>query len=269
LIVHGDATQLQQVLMNLLNNARDAVSHVSHPTIHFSLKPFIATDDFIKRHPDIKGGRFAQLIISDNGSGISEMHMNKVFEPFFTTKEVGEGTGLGLAMVYGAVQSHGGIIEVEGGKGTDTAFHVYLPLTEEAGNSLQESEKTAIQGRGETILLVDDEESMRDTTGEVLNSLGYKVLMAGDGEQALQIFMAHQDDISLLITDIVMPNMGGIDLAKSTRLLNRKVPIIFATGYARDQAMSAGDPIEKSIVIGKPFQIAKLSQMIRKLIDSS
>ncbi len=268
LIIDGDATQLQQVLMNLLNNARDAISHVPQPKISCSLRPFVATADFKKAHPEIKGERFAVLNVSDNGEGIEEAHLQKVFEPFFTTKRVGEGTGLGLAMVYGAVQSHRGTIEVESEQGKGTAFHMYLPLIDGAGNALQEKDRSIIQGQGETILLVDDEDSMRSTTEEVLLSLGYKVLSAADGEQALEMFAARQHDISLVITDVVMPKMGGVDLAKAVRLLNKKVPIIFATGYAKDQVMTAGDQVEKSTTISKPFAFDQLSQLLRKLMAS-
>ncbi len=264
--IHGDATQLQQALMNLLNNARDAVAHVSQPRILCKLKPYTATADFLTAHPELKGEAFAVLTVRDNGDGIKKANLQKVFEPFFTTKGVGEGTGLGLAMVYGTVQSHGGALEVESKLGVGTAFHIYLPLTDEGRDTFQEKEKAVVQGRGETILIVDDEASMRSATSGVLESLGYKVLSAGDGEEALEIFRAHQKDIRLVLTDIVMPKMGGVDLARSIRLLVKKMPIIFVTGYDKDQAMSAEDRIEQSSIIMKPCPPAELSQCIRRLI---
>jgi len=268
LVVQGDATQMQQVLMNLLNNARDAVSHVSQPEISCSLRPFVASDTFLKAHPDFKGSRFAQLMIRDNGAGIAEEIVNKVFEPFFTTKGVGEGTGLGLAMVYGAVQSHGGIIEVESELGTGTSFSIYLPLVKDAGGIAAASDASVIQGQGETILLVDDEESMRETTGEVLESLGYKVFMAVDGQEALEIFKAHRQEIALILTDIVMPMVGGIELAKSIRQLDKDVPIIFATGYDKESAIPAEDHIEQSTIINKPFSFKKLSRLMRQMLGT-
>jgi len=268
LVVQGDATQMQQVLMNLLNNARDAVSHVSDPGVSCSLRSFAASDTFIKAHPDIKGDRFALLMIRDNGVGIPKELVNKVFEPFFTTKGVGEGTGLGLAMVYGAVQSHGGIIEVESEPGTGTSFSIYLPLVKKAGGIETASAASVIQGLGETILLVDDEESMRETTGEVLESLGYKLLKAGDGEESLEIFKAHRLEIALIITDIVMPKVGGIELAKSIRQLDMDVPIIFATGYDKESTIPVQDQIEQSTVINKPFSYQKLSRLMRQMLDT-
>ncbi|PIS18421.1 MAG: hypothetical protein COW19_04210 [Zetaproteobacteria bacterium CG12_big_fil_rev_8_21_14_0_65_55_1124] len=266
LTIAGDATQLQQVLMNLLNNARDAVFYVSQPSILCSLKPFVATAAFGKVHPETKGKRFAKLSVGDNGQGIEAECLEKVFEPFFTTKGIGEGTGLGLAMVYGAVQSHGGIIEVESEKGVGSAFHIYLPLTEKVQDSVQKDAGGIVHGSGETILLVDDEEDMRVTSGEVLKDMGYQVLIASDGEDALQMFSLHQNDIRLVISDIVMPKMGGIELAKAIRRLDKKLPIIFATGYAKDQAMSDEDQVENSTIISKPFSYKKLSQLILKLI---
>ena len=267
LIISGDATQLQQVLMNLLNNARDAVSDVAQPSISCSLRLFIATDAFAKAHSDMKGDRFAQLVIRDNGAGISKEHVNKVFEPFFTTKGVGEGTGLGLAMVYGAVQSHGGIIDVDSDLGMGTTFSIYLPLSTRPITTEADASIIA-HGHGETILLVDDEESMRATTAEVLSSLGYRVLIAEDGEEGLALFKVHSQDIALILTDIVMPRMGGIELAKAIRQLDKDMPIIFATGYDKDSAISTGDQVAQSTVINKPFSFTKLSQLIRKMMGT-
>ena len=266
LMITGDATQLQQALMNLLNNARDAVSDVTHPQISCRLRPFVSTDEFNKDHSDMNGVRFAELVIRDNGSGISKDHLDKVFEPFFTTKGVGEGTGLGLAMVYGTVQSHGGIIEATSEHGVGTAFNIYLPLKEGVETLEKDKIPTIAQGQGETILLVDDEENMRSTIGEVLNSLGYKVLKAGDGKEALEMFKAHQNDIDLILTDIVMPRVGGFDLAGSIRQLNHNVPIIFVTGYDKDQVMSSENQIQYTDIIGKPFSFVNLSRLIRQMI---
>jgi len=268
LMIDGDVTRLQQVLMNLGNNARDAVALADQPRIACRLSLFVVTKAFKKAYPDNKNKELALLTVSDNGSGIKPEYLQKIFEPFFTTKGVGEGTGLGLAMVYGAVQSHGGIIEVESECGKGTVFRIYLPLTKKGAHpAALQQEAAAIQGRGEVILLVDDEESMRDTTGEVLESLGYRVLSAGDGEQALQIFTAHRHEIRLVMTDIVMPKMGGLDLARCIRELDHDMPIIFATGYDKEQVVSAGKLLHHSIIFNKPFSFARLSQSIRNMIE--
>ena len=136
------------------------------------------------------------------------------------------------------------------------------------GNSLQEKDTAIIEGQGETILLVDDEDSIRSSTADVLNSLGYKVLSAADGEEALAMFGVYQHEISLVITDVVMPMIGGVDLAKAVRLLKKNMPILFITGYAKNQVMPIADQGEQ-IIITKPLPFAELSQTIRRMIDSN
>lgn len=267
LIIQGNATQLQQVLMNLLNNACHAVSGVVKPNITCSLRHYVADGEFIRAHPDLSGIHFAYLTVRDNGCGITKEHLNKVFEPFFTTKGVGEGTGLGLAMVYGSIQTHGGAIEVETELGKGTAFHIYLPLNKVEAEKVKEEKTAVMPGCQETILLVDDEIDMRETTGEVLRNIGYKVIIASDGQEALQLFEDKQNDIDLIISDVVMPNMGGDELAKSIRLLDKKVPFIFATGYDKNQVMFSEGQIDQSIIINKPFSVVELSQSIRRMIE--
>jgi len=269
LIIYGDRTQLQQVLMNLLNNARDATADVYKPKIELVLSPFIADDRFKHTHPDLNVEHLIMLTIRDNGYGIASNHVNKIFEPFFTTKGVGEGTGLGLSMVYGSVQSHGGVIEVTSETGTGTTINIYLPSKECPKNPRQTVQKNIIQTIEETILLVDDEESMLNTTVEVLNCLGYKVLKANNGEAALKTFKTHQDVIDLILTDVVMPKMGGVELAESIRRIDHAVPIIFATGYDKEHAISANDQIINSTIISKPFPFDELSQLMQRMIFSN
>jgi len=266
LMVLADATQLQQALMNLLNNARDAVEGCVQPQICCVLRLFVATEQFKKAHPELRGEHFSRLDIKDNGEGISREHLNKIFEPFFTTKDVGKGTGLGLAMVYGAVQSHGGALEVVSEANQGTTFTIYLPLKEGQDEQKIQDQGKVVEGKGQLILLVDDENSMRETTSEVLESLGYKVLTAADGQEALTLFTAQQQDINLILTDIVMPQVGGADLAKSVRLLNKSVPIIFTTGYDMQQAIESLEDIEHCQVIHKPFSFEELSQLMVKLL---
>ncbi len=270
LIINADGTQLQQVLMNLLNNARDAVAEVNNPHITCSLGPFTATDAFLKSHPDCcKNSRFAHLAVRDNGIGIPQDHLKKIFEPFFSTKGVGKGTGLGLAMVYGVIEAHGGLIEVESLPGEGTVFHLFLPLQLSPATSFTVPSDASgpIHGRGETILLVDDEASLRNATSAVLNSLGYVVLTATDGQDAIELLkVAH--DPTLIITDVVMPRMGGMDLAKALRQSSNQTPIIFATGYDREQTTAADRHIKHSAVIRKPFSPEDISQLIRRLIDA-
>ncbi len=269
LIIQGNATQLQQVLLNLLNNAHHAVQEVKQPKITCTLEYFNANTSFQKKHPDIQEEHFAHLIVEDNGHGIPEKTLTHIFEPFFTTKKVGEGTGLGLAMVYGSVQTHGGIIEVNSKENEGSSFHIYLPLSQNNDPLSNEPEAiTTASGEGETILLVDDETDMREATGEVLSSLGYKVLSAEDGEKAVELFKANVHEINLVISDLVMPKMGGIVAVEQMRLLNGELPVIFATGYDKERSLTSSKDIEKSITISKPFSFEKLSQLLRKQLNA-
>ena len=265
--IYGDSTQLQQLLMNLLNNARDAVSGVSEPKITVCLSRFVPEDHFLLQHPEQSGAAMALLSIADNGSGISKTNLQKVFEPFFTTKGVGKGTGLGLAMVFGAVQRHGGVIEVESSIGEGTTFNIYLPLVTGSVEETLDLSSKMNMGMNETILLVDDEEVLRSTTSELLSSIGYRVLEAENGQEALQRFTENHNEIAIIITDIVMPKMGGVELVEEVRRIQGDMPIIFVTGYDKDRALSVSQGIDCSIVLNKPFNIEYLSQSIRQLID--
>ena len=265
LIVTGDPTQLQQALMNLLNNARDAVKDVSHPKISCLLVPYQATDKFIERHPELVGVKIGRITVRDNGCGVKKEHLNKVFEPFFTTKAVGEGTGLGLSMVYGAVQTHCGVVEIESEVGKGTAFHLYLPIKDEALRHDEKRETELLMGDGETLLLVDDEDDIRTTTHEILNSLGYVTLEAANGEEALELFNTNRDEIRVVISDVVMPKMGGVDLMKAIHQLDWGIPVLLMTGYDMDK-IDGLDDFETVHVMNKPFSMQELSETVQELL---
>lgn len=263
----ADVTQLQQAMINLSNNARDAVADVPQPKIVCSLRKYQATDEFREANPDVKHEQFALISVRDNGSGIAAEHMRAIFDPFFTTKGPGKGTGLGLAMVYGSVQRHGGVLDVESEPGVGTAFHIYLPLSQDiSGKDIQDN-RQIMQAEGETVLLVDDEESLRETTAEVLRSFGYQVLEAADGEQALQLYLAEAGKVDLLLTDVVMPKMSGIELAREIRKLAPMLPIILASGYDGEKAPFRVEQVEHSRFLNKPYSYEGLSRLIRRLLD--
>jgi signal transduction histidine kinase len=180
--IKGDGTQLHQVLMNLVNNARDALEGVDDPVITIRLEEFHTDDEFLKTHTYFTAGLYAHLSVEDNGCGIPDHQIEHLFEPFFTTKEVGKGTGLGLAMVFGAVKSHHGFVEVDSVGDEGSAFHIYIPLleTKTTASVLPQGEQVA-SGHGEMILLVDDEQYIIESGKEVLESLGYQVLTASNG----------------------------------------------------------------------------------------
>ena len=269
LIIKGNETQLQQLIINLINNAKDAVAMVDEPQISCTLTSYTATPSFFKKHPEQKHQQFAKLTIEDNGCGISEDNLEHIFEPFFTTKEVGEGTGLGLSMLFGAMQTHEGTIEVESQLNHGTAFHLYFPLTtEEENRNRAPKSKKSDEKYEETILLVDDETSVRQTAAEVLHSMGYQVLEASNGQQALQIFNKQSGQIDLILTDVVMPKMGGHELFAKIRETNHNVPIILVTGYDRSHILKSNIRMENFEVIHKPFNYDVLSEHIQKLLKA-
>jgi len=272
--VFGDVTQIQQVLLNLLNNARDALENEEKPELVIRLERFEADAAFIRKHQDLdennfrKGRAFARLSVSDNGCGIARENLANIFEPFFTTKPMGEGTGLGLAMSFGTIREHDGVIEVESEPGRGTIFVAYLPLARSQITPEAPSDETCIMpGRGETILLADDDAHVRETTAEVLETMNYTVLQAVDGLEALDMFKAHQAQIGLVILDMIMPRMDGMKLAERIRETSPDLPVIFITGYDKKQVFSFRERIRNSMVLTKPVEFEILSHNIRQLLD--
>jgi len=263
LLIHGDSTQLHQVLMNLLNNARDAVAGVDAPLLIVNLEKFQPDALFLEAHSYFKAGSYAHLSVQDNGCGIPPHQLEHLFEPFFTTKEEGVGTGLGLAMVFGAMQTHGGFFDVESIEGKGSTFHLYFPLLQTAEEiDLQHKDKAYALGHGELILLVDDEEHVVETGKAVLEELGYRVLTACDGQQAVELFEAHSQAIDLCIFDVVMPVLDGDKAAKCIRLLNPDVKIIFATGYDQDRL----DHAAEERILSKPFRVEEMSRLVNEVL---
>ena len=263
--VNADVTQLQQMVMNLSNNARDAVATVAGPRVSCSLEKYSADANFRQKYPDMPHKHYALLRVEDNGAGIEAEYLEKVFDPFFTTKKVGEGTGLGLAMVYGCVKAHDGVIEVQSEPGQGTIFEVYLPVIEAVEKRVDEQTQMAL-GNGETILLVEDEAVIRETTSEVLKDLGYHVLEAGDGEKALAMFESGDEKIELVISDIVMPKMSGEEFVLAIREKGANTPVIFVTGYDREKITALKEPIENTELVSKPYQYNELSQLIYTML---
>lgn len=268
--IQGDSAQLQQVMLHLLNNAVHAVQKTKNPCIHIRLDVFVPDLIFQQQHK-VDDSPLAHLSIQDNGCGIHNDKIKHIFEPFYTTREVGEGTGLGLAMVYGAIQSHQGLIAVDSSLGQGTTFHMYLPITHIELDAMTQSislqNLQAYTEEDETILLVDDEAMLRQSLEEALQSLGYNVLTAEDGQQAVHIFRQHKNKIALVLSDIVMPNMNGHEAAHHIRKINPKIPFIFMSGYAPSQLSSKAD-LEHSIFITKPMRIHKLHHHIRQFLDT-
>jgi len=261
--IEGDINQLQQMLMNLITNAYDAVEHRDKPEITIRLDRYSADQGFIKQHEHAEAVEYARITISDNGCGISEEHIKHIFEPFYTTKEIGKGTGLGLAMVYGSVSMHGGAVEIASSP-DGTTVQVYLPqLLSERPSETPGTEGSIIHGHGETILLVDDNEMVLATGSELLKELGFRVLTAKNGFEAVETYHKHRHSVDMLILDVVMPGMGGIDALEKIREINPDVRVMFATGY--DKLRTNAEDISE-LVISKPFSIKDLTRAIRQTL---
>jgi len=267
LYIHGNATQLQQVLMNLINNARDALKETRSGIITCAFKEYIPDNAFRNSHPDCKKDKYARLTVSDNGMGIPKEMIDKVFDPFFTTKGVGDGTGLGLAMVYGAIQNHNGVIELDSIPGQGTTFNIYLPIVPCKAKERVLERNEVVTGEKELILIADDENLLLMLEEELLQSLGYRVIIAHNGEEAIQVFEQNKNEVSLVILDVVMPILGGVDAAKEIHRMNDQVPIIFATGYDKDTALKNVDDMPNHEVITKPYSAESLSQTISRCLN--
>jgi len=251
--------------MNLMNNARDALEGRADPQIHVSLRCFRPDAEFRSQHPEQKAKAYACLSVRDNGHGIPEEKLEQIFEPFFTTKSVGRGTGLGLAMIYGAVESHGGVIEVKSRVGHGTTFMIYLPTIARTEDTLLGgSDDAVVHGQGETLLLVDDDEFSRQANAEVLQSLNYNVIEAANGIEAIRIFEREGGDIDLILMDVVMPGMGGVEAARRIRSINSRIGIIFITGYDKNRTLNGEITGEWENFITKPLTVEKLSSTIHR-----
>ena len=267
LLIKGDAPLLHQLLANLVNNARDAVENVDEPNISIRLTSFQAGASFIESHPNIDAGAYAHLSVEDNGIGIPKYQLEHLFEPFFSTKEQAKGVGLGLSMVYGGVETHHGFVEVDSTLGKGSNFHIYIPLLEKAALVADTSLTETAHGQGQLILLVDDEKVVREVMTEILESMGYRVLQAKDGLEALELFIEHKQEVALALLDVVMPHCGGMALAKQIRSVNPNVPTIFLTGYDKNRVLEGEAPIANSAVLTKPVDVDLLSQRIRQMLN--
>ena len=261
----ADTGMLEQIILNLAVNARDAMPEGGEIEMTTS-SATIAPGDTHKYGREAYPGRFACLTVRDTGAGIAPDHLLQIWEPFFSTKDVGKGTGLGLATVYGIAQQHRGWIDVESQLGKGSTFRVYLPLIEAAELPKVESKSAPLPVTGtETILLVEDESALRRVATRAFESRGYRVISAESGVEALQLWISYRDDIDLLLTDMVMPlTITGRELA--TRLLQDRpdLKVIYMSGYSTDLIDSTIELREGENFLGKPFAIQKLLEVVRK-----
>ncbi|HEY2390805.1 MAG TPA: PAS domain S-box protein [Candidatus Angelobacter sp.] len=262
--VKVDRGQFEQVIMNLAINARDAMPHGG--TLRIETRR-ISIDHSDNSQPGLAPGAYVLLMVTDSGIGMTPEVQARIFEPFFTTKERGRGTGLGLAMVYGIVQQSGGHICVESAQGKGTTFKIYIPEVAQPAATEKQQIALAFSRGTETILFVEDEDLLRDVGCEILRAKGYKVLAAANGEEALAIIQNAPNSIDLLITDVIMPRLGGIELAKQVLKFCPQLRIIYVSGYS-GQPLNSGSMVEGAQFLQKPFSITLLTTYVRTALDS-
>jgi two-component system, cell cycle sensor histidine kinase and response regulator CckA len=264
--VKADSAQIEQVLMNLCLNARDAMPNGGRMVVETEM---VELDDAYARfYPGVATGRYAVLSVSDTGMGMDAETRERVFEPFFTTKEKGKGTGMGLATVYGIVKQHGGFIHVYSEPGQGSLFRVYLPVLEGSvaeGSSAKVPATSAGELRGsETILIAEDHESIREMARQTLVSLGYRVLSASDGEEALRL--CAEDTPAIAILDVVMPKLGGVATAQKLMANFIGLPVIFTSGYSPDSE-NVGAAAANAHYLQKPYSPMALGRQVREILD--
>jgi len=259
----ADAGQLEQVIMNLVVNAKDAMPDGGKLTLQSS-DVTVRQDS---EHRFIQPGRYAVISVSDTGHGMDKETQSRIFEPFFTTKEKGKGTGLGLSTVYGIVKQSNGYVFALSEPGAGTTFHVYLPRVEDTAEELSPAKFQTNEVAGcETVLLVEDEESVRELVRVTLASRGYKVIEAENGECGLRVAEAFKENIDILITDVVMPGMGGRELAKKLVLLRPGISVLYLSGYTEDAVVAPGALGPATAFLQKPFTLQNLAKKVREVL---
>jgi two-component system, cell cycle sensor histidine kinase and response regulator CckA len=258
----ADAGQLEQILMNLVVNAKDAMPEGGKLTIQTQNT---VVDENHRGQQFIRPGHYVTLSVSDTGMGMDRETQSRIFEPFFTTKEKGKGTGLGLSTVYGIVKQVGGYVMVQSEIGRGTTFHIYLPLVDEAAEKPVSAPDNA-SGGTETILLVEDEESVRQLVRDTLTAKGYQVVDAENGEAGLAAAESHKGKIDLVITDVVMPGMGGRELVKQLATTRPGTKVLYLSGYTEDAIVSDGSIEKGTAFLQKPFTLQNLSRKVREVL---
>jgi signal transduction histidine kinase/CheY-like chemotaxis protein len=264
-LVNGDATQLHQVLMNLCVNARDAMPEGG--TLTLKLENHELDESFARMTPGARPGRYVCLSVTDTGQGIAPEHLDKIYDPFFTTKELGKGTGLGLSTVLGIVQSHGGFIQVHSQPGRGTQFKAYLPASETAeAHPASQANQHLPQGGGELVLVVDDEKSVRQVTRQLLERNGYRVIEAAEGADGITQYVAHQQEVQVVVTDLAMPVMDGPAFIRVLQRSNPQVRVIAVSGDQVKSSLPADLGVPGEAHLSKPFSGAMLLQALQRVL---
>ncbi len=265
--INADPSQIEQVLMNLVVNARDAMSDAGQLIVTTDIVTL--DEEYCRLRVDVKPGAYALLEVSDTGHGMDKETLEHIFEPFFTTKEMGRGTGLGLAMVYGIVKQHNGHVSVYSEVGRGTTFRVYFPaIPGEVEPQVDTSGETPAFGT-ETVLLVDDEEFIRELGARILSKHGYTVLEAQDGREALDLFKKNRSKISLVILDLIMPGMGGTECLKELLKIDPHANVLIASGHSADASVRETIQVGAKGFVRKPFRVKEILRDVRGVLDES
>jgi two-component system cell cycle sensor histidine kinase/response regulator CckA len=265
LIVKSDKGQIEQVLMNLATNARDAMPHGGMITM--ITDEAVIDELFVQTHQYGNVGRYALVSVTDTGVGMDKATQEHLFEPFFTTKEVGKGTGLGLAMVYGTIKQHDGFINVYSESGIGTTLKIYIPLAESHNQDTKKPALANIISGNETLLLVEDDPAVRKVTKTLLEELGYSVIEAVDGEQAVKLFKENIARVQLVVSDMIMPKLSGKDVYDELKKIKPDIKTLFISGYTADILKQKGIENEKINFISKPLRADALSRKIREILS--
>ena len=264
--VWADPGQIDQVLLNLAVNARDAMPKGG--TLSFDTRNIEIDPTYCATHPELHPGRYVLMAVTDTGCGMTPEIQARIFEPFFTTKGVGQGTGLGLSVVHGIVEQCGGHVEVSSVPERGTMFEIYLPVVEEPAARAAERVPTELpQGRGETVLLVEDETPVRNVTLLLLEKLGYRVLEASNAEEAFSIVESGQAKIELLLTDVIMPGTSGPELAAALSSRDLGIKVLFQSGYTGEAVLRHANIKPDMAFLKKPFTLGTLAKKIREVLD--
>jgi len=265
-VVASDPTLLQNAFLNLAINARDAMPEGGALT--FATSNVLLDHEYCSKQPyKIDAGMYLEISISDTGVGMSKEVLSKLFEPFFTTKPVGQGTGLGLAAVYGTVKDHQGAINVYSEPGLGTVFKIYLPVDSSSPECFIYGDESIALGKSGCILVVDDEAIIRSTAQALLVSLGYDVLLASDGDEALEVFLMEKERISAILLDIVMPKMSGREVYQHIREIDHEVPVVFSSGFSSDGIVSDLMDLGAAAFIQKPYRQSSLAKTLDEVLS--
>jgi CheY-like chemotaxis protein len=263
--IRADPTQIHQILLNLCLNARDAMSQEGRVLVETQNTE--VQEEFCKKYPYAKPGKYVLLSVSDTGVGMDVATLDHIFEPFFTTKEMGKGTGLGLATVYGIVKQHEGFLNVVSEPGRGSTFLVYFPANFEVKDMPKDPRMSHARGGHETILLAEDNEALQELTLRTLEALGHRVIAVSNGEDAVKEFAANCTKISLVILDVAMPILDGTEAYLQMREIKSDLPVVFTTGHTTESVLLSSLVKEGAAFLQKPYPLSDLGRVVRNLLD--